>query len=93
MFSKLAEKVENLSKTIDKLTQKSKEDELKLAIKARDDQIIALKTKIETFEKPTEEETELKEKGDPKTIQDPIEEPLEDNPIKVSGRGEVYYDD
>jgi len=84
-FSEILDK---LSCIADKLSEKEKMEEIKLSIKARDDQIDALNKKIEILTKS--EDTE--EKGEPKTVQDESNNtPLEkDNPIRVE-RGIVYY--
>jgi len=92
--------LEKLSSIADKLSKVAEDDELKLAVKARDDQIEALNLKIKKLSKDEEDKEEEKEeepekvedKGKPKTLQADTEniELEQDNPIKVE-RGIVYY--
>jgi HK97 family phage prohead protease len=86
---KMGEVVDKLSAIVEKLTKLSAEDELKLAIKSRDDQIIALQTQIKTI--PS---TDRKlEEGKPKTLQDPKTSKLdEEGPIQVE-HGNVYFNE
>jgi hypothetical protein len=84
---KLNEAVEKLSAIADKLTKLSAEDELKLAIKSRDDVILALQTQIKTLSKPEP----IVDEGKPKTIQESTTEEKAESSFRVE-RGTVYFE-
>jgi HK97 family phage prohead protease len=87
-FSKMNETIDKLSAIVDKLTKLSAEEELKMSIKSRDDQILALQTQIKTLSKPEERKVD---EGLPKTIQPVEQHELEkDNPIRIE-HGTVYF--
>jgi len=82
---KMGEVVDKLSAIVDKLTKFSAEEELKLSIKARDDQINALKGQVEVINKA---------KVEPKTIQEEkISTELEKDTSYTFRRGEFYKSD
>jgi len=85
---KMSEAIGNLNAVVDRLTKLADKDELKLAIKARDDQINALELQIKTLSKSN---LITEDKGEPKTVKADEEVTLEkDNPIKIE-RGSVYF--
>ena len=89
-----------MSELIDKLSEKSKEEELDLAIKSRDDRIAALEEKVKILNKseddkpedikenPKEEEEE--EEPKPKAIQEKAEDELEPDIEYIIRKGEIY---
>jgi len=82
------EVIEKLSAIADKLSANEKDEDLKLAIKSRDDQIEALKKQLES--KP--ELPKIEEKGEPKTKVVEEEEFELEGDIKVE-KGMVYFND
>ena len=84
-YPNLGKAIEDLQKAVEnlnsKLEVKSELDDLKLAIKARDDQIASLSKKVEVKEKSEDDA------GVPQTVDSSEEEPVkltDPNPIKVS---------
>jgi hypothetical protein len=85
---KMNEVMDKLSSIVDKLTKLSAEEELKMSIKSRDDQILALQTQIKSFS-----QSEKKDDIVQKTVQSTSEIDLEkDGPIRIE-RGTVYFKD
>ena len=104
-YPKLSESIDNLTDVVSKLLEKMSSveevDDLKLAIKARDDQIEALHKKVEinTKSEDVEEETKTEEKSEeevnPQTVtvtKDDTPKVYSNSPIKIR-HGEVYFDD
>ena len=95
VFDKLTSAVETLNKKLDGEQELSENEELKLAVKSRDDQIEALKKKVEILNK-SEETPDEEEVAEPKTLnkseKDVEKKLIADNPIKIRD-GEVYYEE
>jgi len=80
----------SINTLLEKLSEKSDIEELKLAIKSRDDKISELEERVKVINKSSKKEEKV-DKGKPKTLQSETEPELEeDNPIRVEN-GMVYY--
>ena len=107
-YPNLSKPIEDLTKAVQDLNKKLSKDktddveELKLAIKARDDQIEALKKKVEISTKSEEEEEPEKElkkekdEGNPQAVKVKSDKPqiktYASSPIKIRN-GEVFFED